>query len=161
MIKVNIDIRLAIERLCGDIDPDLIEAIVMTESSGRPDAFRYEPNFYAKYVREGDYPKVQHKELSTSWGLMQVMGLVAWEMGLKKDIALTLCTIEGGLKYGIRHLKRFMDKYEKAGGDGNDAIAAYNAGSARKKDGKYVNQQYVDKVTKRFNELKSEKDNSG
>ena len=43
---------------------------------------------------------------------------------------------------------------EDKGGSGWDAVAAYNAGSARMKDGQYVNQGYVDKVRKRYDELK-------
>lgn len=157
MIKLNVDIRTAIEATAAKfgLDPDIVEAIVLTESSGMPAAKRYEPNFFAKYVRDGDYPQELKTELATSWGLMQVMGLVAYEYGLKHDIKDTLCTVDGGLWYGCMHFARFLKKYEAKGGTGWDAVAAYNAGSARMKDGQYVNQGYVDKVRKIFNELKA------
>jgi soluble lytic murein transglycosylase-like protein len=154
MIRLNVDLRKAIEEkaLKYDVSPDLIEAFVITESSGQAQAKRYEPNFYAKYVREGNYPDELKKELATSWGLMQVMGLVAWERGLRYKIKETLCTVDGGLEYGIKHFMRFLNKY----GNWDDAIASYNAGSPRKgKDGRYVNQNYVDKVRKYYNELTS------
>lgn len=158
MIKLNADIRFAIEDKAKhfSLDPDIVEAIVLTESSGRPDAWRYEPNFFAKYVR--DNPNFEHctgkeKEvLATSWGLMQVMGLVAWELGLKHNIRATLCTIDGGLWYGCMHFARFIKKY----GNENDAIASYNAGSARMKDGQYVNADYVAKVMRYYREIKGE-----
>lgn len=151
MIRLNADLRAVIEKkaLLNDVSPDLIEAIVITESSGQPDAWRYEPNFYAKYIRDGHYPEELKKELATSWGLMQVMGVIAWERGLRYKIKETLCTVDGGLDYGIKHLMRFMKKY----GNWNDAIASYNAGSPRKKDGLYVNQRYVDKVNRYYKEL--------
>lgn len=158
MIKLNVDIRQAIEATAAKfaLDADLVEAIVFTESSGRPDAKRYEQNFYTRYVipmmKEGSgIDEEMGKELATSWGLMQVMGLVAYEYGLKHDIRKTLCTVDGGLWYGCMHLARFIKKY----GNENDAIASYNAGSPRKKNGEYVNQVYVDKVNKYRNELKA------
>jgi soluble lytic murein transglycosylase-like protein len=148
MIKVNIDIRQAIESIAYEhnIEPDLIEAMVLTESSGNAKAWRYEPAFYAKYIQKKDYPEELKKDLATSWGLMQVMGVVAWEMGLKGRIKETLCTIEGGLEYGVKHFAKFLHKY----GNIPDAIASYNAGSPRRKDGIYVNQGYVDKVMKYY-----------
>ena len=33
-----------------DLYPDLVEAHVMTESSGKPDATRYEPAFFKTYI---------------------------------------------------------------------------------------------------------------
>lgn len=153
MIRLNADILAEIEAKAGtfDVDPDVIEALVMAESGGRINASRYEPNFYAKYVRDGEYPKEMHKELSTSWGLMQVMGLVAYEYGLRHNIKKTLCTIEGGIWYGMMHFARFLRKY----GNLDDAIASYNAGSPRKKAGRYTNQKYVDKVKQYIEELKA------
>lgn len=152
MIKVNADIREEIEKVAPKfgLDPDLVEAIVITESSGFPAARRYEPNFYAKYIRDGEYPKELKTQLATSYGLMQVMGVVAYEYGLHNNIKETLCTIEGGLWYGCMHFGRFLKKW----GNVDDAIASYNAGSPRKQDGQYVNQRYVDKVKGYYEELK-------
>jgi soluble lytic murein transglycosylase-like protein len=86
----------------------------------------------------------------TSWGLMQVMGAVAREYGHEGHCGL-LFKPEIGLDYGCRHLKMYFDKFS----DWKDAVASYNAGSPRKReDGSYQNQAYVDKVSKRFEQIK-------
>jgi len=129
------------------IDADLIEAFCMTESSGFVKATRYEPNFYKKYIQPmlTDNKITLHEAIgrATSWGLMQIMGQVAREKGFKGEFE-ELFEPATNLTWSLKHLKRFIEKYDP---DLDSAIAAYNAGSARRKeDGTFVNQQYVDKV---------------
>lgn len=80
-----------------------------------------------------------------SWGLMQVMGGVAREQGFRGDFLNELSVYPRiGLTCGCRYLAGRYAKY----GNWPDAIAAYNAGSARRSpDGRYDNQSYVDDVT--------------
>ncbi len=153
LIRKTIEIKAAE----FEIDPDLVEAMTMTESSGNPKATRYEPNFYKTYIQ----PMLHQNALTpdeaigraTSWGLMQVMGQVAREKGFKgawRDEELFEPAI--GLHWGLKHLKHFMDKYPM---NADAAIASYNAGSPRiGENGKYVNQNYVDKVRKYLNQIK-------
>lgn len=57
-----------------ELDPLLVEAIVVQESSGNTDAFRFEPNFWNRYLKNN--PKYRHlnpRRVSSSYGLMQVM----------------------------------------------------------------------------------------
>lgn len=128
-----------------DLPPELVAAIIMTESDGIPTATRFEPGFLKRYILQipGLSTEVRRAR-STSWGLMQVMGEVARGYGYK-GLYKDLCRPELGLYYGCLHLSnlkaRYFDKWDWPG-----VIAAYNAGSPRTKDGKFVNQDYVNKV---------------
>jgi hypothetical protein len=87
----------------------------------------------------------------TSWGLTQVMGAVARELGLKGPI-FQMLEPKTNLTYCALLLKRLAKKYTQK----DDLIAAYNAGSAVKNlDGRYKNQQYVDKVNGYLQDIKA------
>jgi len=151
---VSPELRTKIEeaaRIHG-LDPDLVHAFVLTESSGNPRATRYEPAFYRRYIAPhiSKYTESEAKGRATSFGLMQIMGQVAREIGYKGTFE-DLLKSEMGLDWGCKYLKRQLVKYA---GDG--AIAAYNAGSPRRTDtGKsFRNQAYVDKVLNYYKELK-------
>jgi soluble lytic murein transglycosylase-like protein len=142
-----------------NIDPDLVEAIVMTESAGLPMKVRYEPTW--KYLYKVDEfaksltitPDTEKVLQSCSWGLMQIMGSVAREVGFVKDMPV-LCEVEVNLFYGCKKLKSFINKYPIQ----TDAIASYNAGFPKvMANGKYFNQTYVDKVTKHMLTIKGNK----
>jgi len=146
------------------LDPDLVRAIVKVESGGDPWAVRYEPGFYRTYVLRMlsgrlDPPKpagvsraTEARLRSCSFGLMQVMGQVARERGFEKPFLTELCDPATGLRHGCFHLKFMLDRYL---GETPRAVAAYNAGSARVKGGRLVNQDYVDKVLVTLSGLKS------
>src|SRR3990167_4864484 len=56
------------------LDPVLVEAIVVQESAGNTDAFRFEPDFWNRYLKAN--PKYRHlnpRRVSSSYGLMQCM----------------------------------------------------------------------------------------
>jgi soluble lytic murein transglycosylase-like protein len=118
-------------------------AMVKTESSFDTMAFRFEPNFYKMYASNKPLGE------SASYGLLQVMGCTARELGFKGDLT-QLFTPEIGLQYGVAYFMSRLKKYGKL----MDAIAAYNAGSVRLDSlGKYKNQVYVDKVMQNKKEL--------
>lgn len=158
-MAISQEIKEAIEKAAKDacLDADLVLAFVMTESSGNPKATRYEPAFYKRYVQPllGKTKDLTPKELAgraTSWGLMQIMGQVAREHGFKGQFE-ELFVPEIGLKWSLKHLCHYIDKYP----DGLDmAIAAYNAGTPKKTDtGKsFRNQAYVDKVLGYLKQIK-------
>jgi soluble lytic murein transglycosylase-like protein len=138
-----------------DIDPKLLRAIVQVESSARPYASRYEPQT-TRYIRDAyQYARVagvtaetENSHQQTSWGLMQVMGFTAREMGFEGNLP-ELCMPENGIDYGARYLKKLQERYGKPGTLEWDerVVASYNAGSPRKgADGKFVNDSYLKKV---------------
>lgn len=133
------------------VDPDLACAIAKVESSYNPWAIRFEPKWSYPYdvaacaLKTGVTAETEGTLQACSWGLMQIMGAVAREMGFDETMP-ALCDPDRAVLYGCLHLKRFLTRYA---GDEPSAIAAYNAGSARKgPDGRFVNQDYVDRVTR-------------
>lgn len=111
----------------------LILAHAKQESAFDPNAYRAEPAI-------GD----------ASYGLMQVLLRTAKQF-IPDIIADQLYDPETNMNVGVAYIAQNLNKY---GGNIQDAIAAYNAGTAKKNaDGKYVSssgntvvQSYVDKV---------------
>lgn len=130
------------------IDPMLCVAIATVESNWNPWAVRYEPQW--NYLFKPEYfakrlaitQSTESVLQSCSWGLMQVMGSVARELGFSEPLQ-QLCGPSYGVEIGCKKLFELKKKYKKE----QDIIAAYNAGSpVLTMDGKYKNQNYVDKV---------------
>jgi len=130
------------------IPENVIAAIALTESAGDRYACRFEKDY--KWVFEVKKSASQARITETtemmlqmsSFGYMQLMGAVAREFGLNGSI-LQLLEPALNFKYACLLLKRLAKKYK----DKADIFAAYNAGSAIKTiQGKYKNQEYVDKV---------------
>jgi soluble lytic murein transglycosylase-like protein len=124
------------------ISPVVIQSLIRIESNFKPGATRYEPEFFLRYIKDSVvYPEVEWKELATSWGLMQIMGVVAREQGYSGALS-NLLIPEVNLYYGVSKLSELLKKYLKL----SDAVSAYNQGNNRKKsNGEYENQAYVDK----------------
>lgn len=128
----------------------LVRAIVRVESDGNPWAARYEPGFYDRYVApkpiRGKFPcsaQTESRLQATSFGLMQIMGATAREVGFSGVFLTELCDPATGLDWACRYLARLIHKY----GSEERAVAAYNAGSPRKTpENRWVNQPYVDKI---------------
>lgn len=146
--------RILIEAVADkyQIDPDLIEAMVMRESSDTTGATRYEPGFNAQYITRLKLPDDEGKKRSTSYGLLQIMYQSAIEDGFK-GVAEDLIIPEIGLEWGVKHFSGKIKKYGQK--DINRAISAYNAGNVRMKDGKFVNQYYVDRVNEYLRKIKN------
>jgi soluble lytic murein transglycosylase-like protein len=125
---------------------ELVAAIALTESSMNPWAMRYEPQYKYLMGTEETLTATERAGQMISWGLMQVMGGVAREHGYKGCFPM-LCEPTIGINYGCLHLKKFKTRYP---GSWQDVIASYNAGRPVKRDGKYINQDYVDKVLSRW-----------
>ena len=122
------------------VDPALIKAHIKTESNWDVNASRFE-------AHKGD----------ASWGLMQLLLVTARGILNKPDLTTTQLinpriNIEAGTKYLAQQIARYK-------GIIPDAIAAYNAGSARfkakPKEYEYINQDYVDKVWKNYSIYKA------
>ncbi len=141
---------------CFRIDAHLIEAIIVTESSGDADATRFEPKwhlynnpqFYCDHL--GISKQEEEVSQATSWGLMQVMGAVARDLGYTEDLKMLLVP-EVGIFYGCKKLKQLMQRY----GSEEAVVSAYNQGNARMANGMYMNQRYVDKVYAYLRQLRA------
>lgn len=110
------------------VDPSLVKAIIKNESNFNPMAYRHEPHIN-----------------DTSWGLMQVLLKTAREVSGNSSLTATeLIKPEINIDVGTKYIAKQLSRYNQSV---KDAIAAYNAGSARKTAlGAYVNQSYVTKV---------------
>lgn len=146
------------------LEPELIAAVIQTETGGNTFAVRFERNYkYTFAIQElaeqiGCTVDTMERMQKTSYGLMQVMGAVAYEHGLLKEeekfsrwpTALTLPSL--GIEYGCRHLKRRANIH---GDDAAAIYAAYNAGSVVKTAGGfYINQIAVDRFYSFYRALK-------
>ena len=123
------------------LDPAIVCAVVEQESGWNPWAMRYEPLFFAKYVAPlYTNNKVGATEAYTrgiSWGLMQVMGQTAREMGVNSLFLSALCDPAAGLAVGCKILRK---KLEAASGELRKALQAWNGGG---------NPDYADEVIAR------------
>ena len=148
------------------LDPDLVAAFCCVESSFNPQAVRYEAKFHKKYI--DPHPLYAYLDtkiqflLSSSLGLMQVMGVLAHELGLPIARLSEMYQPATGLDYGCKKLKILFDRYADTSANPErlitHVISAYNAGNVRfKKDGKYVNQPYVDKVWAKYQEYRGQR----
>ena len=115
------------------VDPDLIRAIIMTESSGNPEA-------------------VRHDSKGDSIGLMQITMPAAHDVGYRGS--------EGGLMNPVTNIevgtKYFRYLLDQLYGNILNAIAAYNAGVTNVKRG-YITKKYVNRVMSYYYKIKSGK----
>ena len=129
------------------LDPNLVIAVALIESSGRTHAYRYEPHFWMKYlVNKPEWDGANPERVSASYGLMQVMYPVALERGFPpNDPPEHLFVPTVGLEYGCRQLRYLLDW---AKGDIEAAIASYNGGTKGNEPGVNPkrNKLYLDKV---------------
>jgi soluble lytic murein transglycosylase-like protein len=112
-----------------DLPPELVCAVVEQESDWDPNAIRYEPAFYDRYV----YPMALKRAISEteararafSWGLMQTMGEVAREFGFVGKFLSELCDPGKGIEMGCKVLA-----HKLAVNQGNvvNALLAWNGG---------------------------------
>lgn len=145
----------------------IICGIISQESAWDTWSMRFEPDFTKRYIIPA-YPKSTptfQVLQGSSWGLMQIMGLVARELGYKDNV-LYLLKPEIGIEWGCRKLaaleKRYgvgrgrLEEFGTRGILGQDVISGYNQGNDRWVDSDldnvhdlnevYRNQDYVSAV---------------
>ena len=64
-----------------ELDPHLLEALVIAESAGHADAFRFEPLYAQRYRVAERYPQWPVRAVAASYGLCQLMFLTAKGLG--------------------------------------------------------------------------------
>lgn len=111
------------------LPPELICGQIERESTWNPWAIRYEDGFYTKYIEKMIASHqltdpTEERARAFSWGLMQVMGEVAREMGYTGQLA-ELCDPATGMEVGCRVLAHKLATNE---GSIAMALAAYNGG---------------------------------
>ena len=126
---------------------DLLEAQVMVESSGLPDEFRFEYDFYRTYIQQNPHASAAaYGPLAAcSFGLLQILLETAMENGFT-DRPELLFIPRVGLNWGAKYLRSLLDW---SGGDYPRALAAYNGGKAAARTGVPIPsavQHYVDRV---------------
>lgn len=107
-----------------DLDPKLVAAIIYQESSGKYYAVRMENGFYKRYIENLILPITEKLLRSCSYGLMQVMGQTARELGYS-DSFDHLIKPEINIDLGCKLLKKHLDKT----GDIKKALLKYNGGA--------------------------------
>ena len=136
--------------------PELVLGIIEAESGGDPHAIKINSTYPYTMMQAkrpaGCSVDMERMCQKTAWGLMQVMGATARELGFDGWLS-ELVDPETNIRLGVKFLGRKMSQYfERDGIEG--VVAAYNGGAPRRRpDGKFVNQGYVDKVmeaAKRF-----------
>jgi soluble lytic murein transglycosylase-like protein len=136
------------------LDPLVVEAVVLVESSGLAHAYRYEPGYWTRYLADQDeYRHLNPRRVSASYGLMQVMYPTARQHGLDPELdpeVLFVPTIN--LTYGCLHLKSL---WLWSQGILAQALAAYNGGKRGNGFPPYRNQHYVHKVLAAWDRLKA------
>ena len=108
------------------VDPVLIAAIIVQESSEYPFSFRYEEGFYQWLLRTlkkrpillGYVPRkygitlaTERKARAFSYGLMQIMGETAREYGFDRESLLELTNPELNIELGCKIVQKLFIKH--------------------------------------------------
>lgn len=128
-----------------------LEAIALTESSGRPGARRYEPHLDTD--PDGDEPRTDDGDFEddASFGPMQVLGqnvrrLLEMAPMARANWRAALCDWLTGIGFGVRVLKAEL---RATSGDVARALARYNGGPTGDRvmpDGSLRRAEYVARV---------------
>jgi soluble lytic murein transglycosylase-like protein len=108
------------------LDPALVCAVAEQESGWNPWAIRFEPAFERRYIHPTlpEAPTTLELTKAMSFGLMQIMGEVAIELGFAGRFLSELCDPDVGLDYGCKKLRQCFDKHSFD----VEALLAYNGG---------------------------------
>jgi len=175
--------REAIETAAAEahLSPDLVEAICLVESAGDPWAWNPEPHYRWLWdVRRkrpfrrvtpnearAKYPPADFQTLAgdrdqewwgqqASWGLMQIMGAVARELGYRSPYLPGLVDVRTNLELGCTKLAQLL---RWAKGDVAQALAAYNAGQGNYRSA--AGQAYAEKVIARLPQVERARASGG
>ena len=144
------------------LPPLLLKAVAQVESALDPKAYRFEPGFWDRYLKNdpewrGKDPKV----VSASFGLMQLMFTTAWSMGFRgkeTDLYDPMINVNPGAKLLRANINSIEEKklhIKHQMWSIRISLSRYNGGSRGNPDGdsNLRNQSYVDKVFKAWRKL--------
>jgi soluble lytic murein transglycosylase-like protein len=141
------------------VERNLLKAMAMVESAMKPTAYRFEPEFWEHYMKDKpEWKDRDPKEVSASYGLMQIMYTTAWALGFRgagEELYEPLINIE----LGARLVRELQDKlvpkpYFKCWAV-EIILARYNGGYGGNPDenGGLRNYQYTKKIQKAYWEI--------
>lgn len=150
----NFDIQIKKVANIFKLDWLLVKAVCVKESSLNTWSLRYEDYWKYRFEVEKFAAKnrisvateVQCQKIS--WGLMQVMGTVARELGFYDELP-KLLQPQVGLFYGCKKLAALIERHKEL----PLALAAYNAGSGNLQAGR----GYANSVLQIYDRLKKGK----
>jgi soluble lytic murein transglycosylase-like protein len=145
---------LALHPVAG-LEPDVVEAMVRTESSGKAHAYRFEPGYWDKYCKT--HPLFRHgvpDRIAASYGLMQVMYPTAYALGFR-DEPEALFVPQQSLLYGVRLMQQNLAWSQ---GNVDAALAAYNGGRIKRNlVAPYQHGAYINKVRRHLADIRAGK----
>lgn len=141
------------------VDANIVRAIIQQESNWNIYSIRYEPGW--SYLSEtGRFAKLNNITESTetelqkfSYGLGQIMGSVYRELGFGANF-MTLFSAEIQISYLCKYVKKISVFTRNP----QELFACYNGGHGallKEKDGKFLNQGYVDSAMGHLNAYRS------
>ena len=111
------------------VSQSFVMAVIHAESSGNPDAMRYEPDFERRYITNNPTWRqrcvelgMTPREVATSYGLMQLMFSTAYGYGCRS--VKQALDPDQNMRFGIAHLAAMINLH----GGKEAALAAYNGG---------------------------------
>ncbi len=120
-----------IRQVAGEegIPAELLWATVATESSGKPDAYRFEPGYLRRYILDKE-PWQEHyykygDDVAASYGLVQIMYPTAVALGFESEPRV-LFDPDLNLRYGAVYIKKGL---AETGSDPVKVATRYNTGS--------------------------------
>lgn len=133
-----------------DLDPDLLHALILVESSGHADAFRFEPGVWERYCKDNPrFNVMEPRRVASSYGLCQMLFITATDYGFKGDPEyLFMPGVNSDMS--AMHLRKLLRWAE---GDRAKALEAYNGGRGHA-DGKGPDAEYARRVLGEFANLK-------
>jgi len=146
----------------------LLKALAIRESALNPEAYRYEKKFWKTYLQDNpEWMDEDPAKVSASWGLCQLMFVVAVELGFGKDrTGEELCDPVINIELAAKKLRLILDTlYKYKTPDKNFmllpieiCLSRYNGGGSGNPadDGTLRTQVYADKVMKTWAELAKE-----
>jgi len=150
--KVDLDLIFCTIAKKYRLEKTLIKAMAIVESALDVRAYRHEPMFWERYLKNNNsWKNKDSKIVSSSYGLMQLMFTTAWQLGFRgqaEDLYNPVINIELGAKLMRQLIDGVRSSLNKRLWPFDIALARYNGGSRGNPSGNGTlrNQSYVDKV---------------
>ena len=148
------------------LDPILVEAVVVQESGGNTDGFRFEREFYNRLLKgKPEWAGKNPRRVSSSYGLLQIMFPVAVERGYDPAHPPEMLFVpEVGLRWGCKHLAYLKDWADRGWPQVPEeqrvkaVLASYNGGrgSNTPAHNPLRNRTYAESILRAYQKLQEE-----